>query len=241
MAAKGNRASQVIWVPLLNFDRFIDDPVLSSHIVDLNEYFVDVRNGTLPAVSYVVPSGASEHPPSSLDSGQRFVKTLIQELMRSPNWNSSAFLLLYDDWGGWYDHIRPPKVDLYGYGFRVPAILVSPYAKKGYIDSTTLDFTSVLKFIEENWGLRPLAERDSTANNFLTAFDFKQSPRKATFISSNRADPSQATQPQRSPALVIYGAYGVALALSIFAVSFAYIRSRRRKVTARIVLEEKQA
>jgi phospholipase C len=241
MAAKGNRASQVIWVPLLNFDRFIDDPVLSSHIVDLNEYFVDVRNGTLPAVSYVVPSGASEHPPSSLDSGQRFVKTLIQELMRSANWNSSAFLLLYDDWGGWYDHIRPPKVDLYGYGFRVPAILVSPYAKKGYIDSTTLDFTSVLKFIEENWGLRPLAERDSTANNFLTAFDFKQSPRKATFISSNRADPSQATQPQRSPALVIYGAYGVALALSIFAVSFAYIRSRRRKVTARIVLEEKQA
>ncbi len=97
----------MIWVPLLNFDRFIDDPKLSSHIVDLDQYYVDLTNGTLPSVAYIVPSGASEHPPSSLESGQKFVKTLIQELMRSSAWEKSAFMLTYDDWGGWYDHVAP--------------------------------------------------------------------------------------------------------------------------------------
>ena len=189
----GNRASQVIWVPLLNFDRFLDDPELSSHIVDLNQYYVDLRQGTLPAVAYIAPSGASEHPPGSLISGQRFVKSLIQELMRSSAWSSSAFLLSYDDWGGWYDHVAPPQVDQYGYGLRVPALLISPYAKQGYIDSTTLDFTSILKFIEENWGLEPLAERDAKANNFLSAFDFKQ-PAAPASICALRARECRSSQ-----------------------------------------------
>ena len=157
IGTSGNRASQVIWVPLLNFDRFIDDPTLSSHIVDLSQYFIDLDNGTLPAVSYIVPSGASEHPPSSLMSGQRFVKNILQELMRSTAWDSSAFMLAYDDWGGWYDHVTPIQVDKYGYGPRIPVLLISPYAKTGYIDHTVLDFTSMLKFIEQNWNIAPLA------------------------------------------------------------------------------------
>jgi phospholipase C len=229
----GNRASQVIWVPLLNYDRFIDDPTLSSHIVDIKEYYNDARNGTLPAVAFLVPSGASEHPPSSLDSGQRFVKSLITELMRSSQWESSAFLLVYDDWGGWYDHVRPPTVDLYGYGFRVPALLVSPYARKGYIDSNQLDFTSILKFIEDNWGVFPLADRDSRANSIASGFDFTKPPRKAEFISSIRNETSTA---KKAPALVIYGSYGVALSLALFSISYAFIRSRRRR--PRLVLEE---
>ncbi len=162
----GNRGSQVIWVPLLMMDRFIDNPELSKHIVDLSEYYTDLQNGTLPAVAFIAPSGPSEHPPSSLQSGQRFVRGLIQALMRSDAWTSSAFLVAYDDWGGWYDHVPPPRVDEYGYGFRVPAFLVSPYAKKGYIDNTQLDYTSVLKFIQENHGLQPLAARDAKANSF---------------------------------------------------------------------------
>ncbi|TAK56739.1 MAG: hypothetical protein EPO22_13215, partial [Dehalococcoidia bacterium] len=101
----GNRASQVIWVPPLNIDRFIDDPELNSHIVNLDEYYQDLKNGTLPAVAYISPSGASEHPPGSLASGQRFVQTLINALQRSSAWPSSAFLLTYDDWGGWFDHV----------------------------------------------------------------------------------------------------------------------------------------
>jgi phospholipase C len=222
----GNRASQVVWVPLLNFDRFLDDPNLSSHIVDLNQYYIDLRQGTLPAVAYVIPSGASEHPPQHPASGQRFVKTLIQELMRSNAWDSSAFILLYDDWGGWYDHVSPPQVDEYGYGFRVPALLVSPYARKGFIDNTELDFTSILKFIEENWNVAPLAERDTKANNFLTAFDFTQAPRRAEFLSLSR---ESAAVSQKSPTRIIYAVYGLGLLVPVMAVGFAFWRPRMKQ------------
>jgi len=224
----GNRASQVIWVPLLNIDRFLDDPKLASHIVDLSEYFVDLENGTLPAVAYIAPSGASEHPPGSIRSGQKFVKSLIQGLMRSSSWDKSAFLLLYDDWGGWYDHVVPPQVDANGYGMRVPGILVSPYARRGYIDSTELDFTSVPKFIEENWNLEPLAARDASANSFISAFDFSQPPRQSFFIPFDRVATVQTAEPRR---IVIYAAYGGALVLAgLMFLGVAFI-SKRRKIS----------
>jgi phospholipase C len=226
LESAGKRASQVIWAPLLNFDRFIDDPDLSSGIVDLSEYYVDLKNGTLPAVAFMVPSGASEHPPQYPASGQRFVKTLIQELMRSPYWESSAFLFTYDDWGGWYDHVLPPQVDDYGFGPRVPALLISPYAREGYIDSTVLDFTSVLKFIEKNWNLRPLAIRDAKANNFLGAFDFNQEPRNPIFLPSNR-DALQTTS--GTPTIIIFIAYGIALILAILAIGFALMSSKKQR------------
>jgi phospholipase C len=214
----GNRASQVLWVPLLTMDRFLDNPLLSKHIVDLSEYFVDLKNGTLPSVAYITPSGASEHPPGSLQSGQRFVKTLIQELMRSPYWDSSAFLWSYDDWGGWYDHVVPPQVDSIGYGFRVPALMVSAYARKGYIDSTQLDFSSDLKFIEQNWNIQPLAARDAQSNSILEAFDFKSPPRQATFISMDRTPPAPA---KSTPVWVIYTFYALAGLLSIVIIALA--------------------
>jgi phospholipase C len=208
----GNRASQVIWVPVLNIPRFLDDPKLASHIVDLNEYYEDLESGTLPAVAYIVPAGASEHPPGSIRSGQKFVRSLIQALMRSTAWDSSAFMVTYDDWGGWYDHVVPPQVDEHGYGMRVPAFMVSPYAKRGYIDSTILDFTSIPKFIEVNWDLEPMAERDANANTFMSAFDFTQPPREAAFIPFERVVPEQRVEPRR---IVIYLAYGGALILAI--------------------------
>jgi phospholipase C len=203
-------------------DRYLDDPRLNRHIVDLNEYYRDLQNGTLPAVSYIVPSGASEHPPGRIQSGQKFVKNLIQALMRSSAWDSSVFMLAYDDWGGWYDHVPPPAVDNYGYGFRVPALMVSPYARKGYIDSTQLDFTSILKFIEENWGLQPLADRDSQASNFLEAFDFNQSPRKAVFISPVRETVKAGPNRQN----VIYALYGGAMLFAVGTMVWAAMRRR---------------
>ncbi len=221
-----NRASQVIWVPLLNMDRYLDNPQLSSHIVDLNEYFRDLQNGTLPAVSYIVPSGASEHPPGRIQSGEKFVKNLIQALMRSSAWSTSVFMLSYDDWGGWYDHVPPPTVDAYGYGFRVPALMVSPYARKGYIDSKQLDFTSMLKFIEENWGLAPLTERDAKASNFLEAFDFSQPPRSPAFVSPVRV----ATAPASNRQNTIYALYGGALLLAVGAIILAGTNRRSRAV-----------
>jgi phospholipase C len=208
----GNRSSQVIWVPLLNIDRFLDDPALNSHIVDLNQYYDDLAAGSLPAVSFIVPSGPSEHPPSNVRSGERFVKSLVQALMQSPAWSSSAFVLTYDDWGGWYDHVVPPQVDQHGYGFRVPALLVSPYARRGVVDSTVLDFTSILRFIEDNWGLPSLSTRDAQANSIASGFDFASEPRPAAVIPFNRVDTSVPTAPERA---VIYLAYGGGLAVSI--------------------------
>jgi phospholipase C len=229
-ATQDNRESQVIWVPLLNFDRFLDDPALSSHIVDLSQYYTDLQQGNLPAVAYIVPSGASEHPPQAPSSGERHVKSLIQELMRSSAWNSSAFMLLYDDWGGWYDHVIPPQVDQGGYGPRVPGLLVSPYARKGYIDSTQLDFTSVLKFIETNWNVVPLQSRDANANNILSAFNFNMAPRQAEFLPESYG---VSAVPVKAPPIVVFSTYGLAILMTILAISFATNRTRRSSLHAK--------
>ena len=126
-------------------------------------------------------------------------------LIESQYWKSSAFIWTYDDWGGWYDHVKPPRVDKLGYGFRVPALLVSPYARRGHIDHTTLDFTSVLKFIEDNWNLKPLASRDANANSIAGAFDFSQTPRSPAIVAAVRGVKPPPT-PKRS---IIYPAYGI--------------------------------
>jgi phospholipase C len=226
----GDRGSQVVWVPLLNYARYLDDPEFFSHIVNLDEYFTDLQNGTLPAVSYIVPSGASEHPPGSILAGHRFVKALHVALMQRSAWDSSAFQWTYDDWGGWYDHVPPPVVDEYGYGFRVPSLLISAYAKRGYIDSTELDFTSVLKFIEENWDLEPLAVRDANAKSFMDAFDFSRPPREPRIVASTRGD-AIAKGPRR---LAIFASYGFALiAPPILILGALATPSLRRRKTRR--------
>jgi phospholipase C len=219
----GDRGSQIVWVPLLNYARFLDNPKLSSHIVDLSEYYKDLNNGTLPSVAYIAPAGSSEHPPGSIQAGERFVRTLINGLMRTDAWKSSAFMWTYDDWGGWYDHVKPPQVDKWGYGFRAPALLVSPYAKKGHIESATLDFTSMLKFIENNWGLEPLAERDRNAGDISGAFDFASPPREPEFVAATRAGPKE-KEPRRA---VIYIAYGFAVAIALLTVLGAIRKERR--------------
>ncbi len=179
--ASSAKSAQLVWAPLLDFSRFLDNPALASHIVDLSQYYTDLQNGTLPAVAYLAPSGLSEHPPGDITVGQSFGATTVTSLMRSSAWDSSLFVLSWDDWGGWYDHVAPPQVDGDGYGFRVPAIFVSPYARSGTIDSTTYDFTSVLRFIEDNWGLQPLTARDATANSIADALDFSRPPSAPVF------------------------------------------------------------
>jgi phospholipase C len=221
----GDRGSQIVWVPLLNYARYLDNPKLSSHIVDLSEYYKDLNNGTLPAVSYIAPAGSSEHPPGSIQAGERFVRTLINGLMRSSAWDSSAFMWTYDDWGGWYDHVKPPQVDKWGLGFRAPALLVSPYAKRGHIEHATLDFTSMLKFIENNWGVAPLAERDRNAADITGAFDFTKPPREPHFVQATRPGPKE-KEPRRT---VIYIAYGFAVAIAAITVLGAIRRERRPK------------
>ncbi|MEU4569482.1 alkaline phosphatase family protein [Micromonospora sp. NPDC023956] len=220
-----DRGAQVIWVPLLAYARYIDDPKLSSKIVDLDEYYEDAAKGELPAVAFVAPAGNSEHPPGNIRAGQTLVRSLLTQLMRSPAWESSAFFWSYDDWGGWYDHVTPPQVDKYGYGFRVPALMVSPYARRGHVESTTLDFASVLKFIQANWGLPALADRDRKAANFLGAFDFESPPRPAVLLDTERK-PAVVQRPRPEP---VYTSYAVAVALVGALVATAALRGRRSR------------
>jgi phospholipase C len=225
------KSAQLIWAPMLNFTRFIDDPKLASHIVDLQQYYTDLQNGTLPAVAYLAPSGLSEHPPGDITVGQSFGATTVTSLMRSSAWDSSVFALTWDDWGGWYDHVAPPQVDGDGYGFRVPAIFVSPYAKTGTIDNTTYDFTSILRFIEDNWSLQPLTARDATANSIANALDLTRTPADPVFPDQNYPAAATLDTHNRPLLLAIYAAI-VALAI-VGAILVTRPRRRRRAISKR--------
>jgi phospholipase C len=140
-----------IWNPLPRFT----DVRQTGHVGNIRPstaFFQEARLGTLPNVSWVVPNDRqSEHPPSSIASGQAWVTRLVDAVMTSPDWSSSAIFLAWDDWGGFYDHVVPPKVDANGYGLRVPGLVISPYARTGYVDHQVLSFDAYLKFIEDDF------------------------------------------------------------------------------------------
>lgn len=230
-ASRTTPTTQPVRVPLLNYPRFLDDPALRSHIVDLAQYYRDLDSGQLPAVSYIASNGPSERSARSIGSGQQLVTNLVGSLMVSSAWQSSAFLLSYDGSGGWFDHVRPPQVDAQGYGMRVPALLVSPYARPASVDSDVLDSTSVLAFIEQNWRLTPLASRDARATSIAGAFDFTGGPRPADV---RFGEPVVARAPITSVS-VVFWCYGLVLALVVGVVGYAALRSRRRP--ARVVPE----
>ena len=221
-----DRASQVERVPLLALSRYLDDRQLAAHIVDLSEYSTDLQQGTLPAVSYIVPAGGGAHTPSSVKAEEQLGGSLINALTRSSSWGSSMLLWTYDGWGGWYDSVAPPQVDAYGLGFRVPALLVSPFARKGFVDDTQLDYTSMVRFVTNNWGLAPLASRDSAAGTFDTAFDFANPGRAPVLLSTTRGSSPTKAEPRR---IIIFFAYGAALAAGIALVVGATVRSRRAR------------
>ena len=175
-----------LWNPLPGFKSVREDPSRMARLVDLKEYFQDLHQGTLPAVSWIVPTFEdSEHPPEPLApvaKGMWYVTGLLNALMGSPYWKDTVVFLAWDDYGGFYDHVPPPIVDAFGYGPRVPAIVISPYAKPGYISHFIYDFTSVLKFIEVRFGLPHLTARDGLANDMHDCFDFNQEPNAAADV-----------------------------------------------------------
>jgi phospholipase C len=164
-----------------------------GNVQTLSHFFADAASGRLPAVSWVVPNAVtSEHPPALVSAGQSYVTGLINALMRSPDWTSTAIFLAWDDWGGFYDHVAPPRVDQNGYGIRVPALVISPYAKKGFIDHQPLSFDAYLKFIEDDFlggqrldpktdgrpDPRPGVREDAPIlGNLARDFNFTQQPR----------------------------------------------------------------
>jgi len=146
-----NSQTPGIWNPLPYFDTVRNDGQLAS-IQPIEVFLRQARSGTLPAVAWIAPSGeVSEHPPAPISAGQAFVTSLIDAVMEGPDWNDCAIFLTWDDWGGFYDHVAPPTIDKNGYGLRVPGLVISPYAKSGYVDHQTLSFDAYLKFIEDDF------------------------------------------------------------------------------------------
>jgi phospholipase C len=130
-------------------------------------------------MTWVTPKfEVSEHPEYSFCEGENWTTEVINAIMRSPMWKDTAIFLVWDDYGGFYDHVPPPQVDGFGFGIRVPLLVISPYAREGYVDHTLGEFSSVLRFVEDNWGLTQLTHRDRDAFNLSGAFDFTQEPRR---------------------------------------------------------------
>lgn len=140
----------------------------------------DVSNGALPAVSWVSPSDPnSDHAGfGTKDTGPAWVASVVNAIGNSKYWNSTAIVVVWEDWGGWYDHVPPPQLDYAGLGIRVPMIVVSPYAKTGYVAHTQYEFGSIVRFVEDTWSLGRLGTTDTRATGIDDAFDFTQQPRK---------------------------------------------------------------
>ncbi len=159
------------------------DNVRAGHIRDSEDFLADVRTGRLPHVSFVKATGAhDEHPSDSTPrSGEDWVMTLLKAVGESPVWNRTAVIVTYDEGGGFWDHIAPPRPDAYGCGTRIPALLISAWARRGYVDHRVADTTSVLAFIESRFGLKALSKRDGEAYNMLDGLDFNGKARAASF------------------------------------------------------------
>jgi acid phosphatase len=150
----------------------------SPHLQDDNKYYHDLHAGTLPQVSFIKPVGVyNDHPGySALAEGQSKLQSYIAALCKSKYWKDTALIITYDENGGRWDHVTPPKVDEWGLGTRVPAIIVSPYSRAGKVDSTQYETVSILAFIEKLFRLPSLNARDAHASPLLNAFDFTQAP-----------------------------------------------------------------
>ena len=185
-----------------------------SHVVNISQYFTDATNGNLPQVSFVEsqPFGkvnveSDEHPPANVQVGEKLVHDVMQALVQSPNWPGSAMFLTYDEHGGFYDHVAPPAAvkpdniapmlqagDTPGafdrLGIRVPAMVISPYAKSHFVSHTVYDHTSILKFIETRFALPTLTNRDAAANDMEGMFDFTTVGHAHPLLPSAPVDPN---------------------------------------------------
>jgi phospholipase C len=143
--------------------------------------FSDIKNGALPSVSWVMPTLAdSDHPASGCNHGPEWVTSVVNAIGASKYWNDTAIVLVWDDWGGWYDNVSPAQVSYTGLGFRVPMIVISPFAKPGSVSHTDYNFGSILKFIEQTFGLGSLGTTDASANSIGDIFNFTQPPIRYT-------------------------------------------------------------
>jgi phospholipase C len=213
------------WSALDAINHIRNTSLWTNRVVDTNQFIVDALSGNLPSVSWIVPAdNDSDHPPKSSCAGENWTVNQLNAVMQGPDWDSTAVVLVWDDFGGFYDHVPPPQFDQFGLGLRVPMLIISPYAKPGYISHTTYEFASFLKLVEERFGLAPLGDRDAAANDMLDSFDFSQPAQSPLVLSTRHCPVVSPTQykfpPQRvgttSPAqLTTFGNWtNAAIALS---------------------------
>jgi phospholipase C len=197
------------WNPLPRFTTVRENDQLDN-IQDYRHFLDAAREGELPAVSWLKPAvGNSEHTPYDITVGQAWMTKMVNAVMESPNWESSAIFITRDEWGGFYDHVAPPIVDDVGYGFRIPALTISPYAKRGYIDKQTLSLDAYLKFIEDRFldgqrldpkttgrpDSRPVVREElEVLGDLRNVFDFEQEPREPVILEEN-PPPGPASEP----------------------------------------------
>jgi phospholipase C len=199
---KQNARTPGIWNPLPRFTTVRQDQQLRN-IQSTDRFLAAAKAGTLPAVSWVTPDQAhSEHPPARLSAGQAYVTSLVNAVMSGPDWASTAIFVSWDDWGGFADHVTPPRVDQNGYGLRVPGLVISPYAKAGYVDHQTLSHDAYAKLIEDLFlgGARldpktdgrpdprpDVREADPRLGDLRNDFDFSQPPRPPMLLPQHPA------------------------------------------------------
>jgi len=166
-----------------------------TNVVNIDQFDSDALSGNLPQVSWLVTGVGCEHPAGGTCLGENWTVDKINAIMQGPTdqWNSTVIFVAWDEFGGFYDHVPPPSIDRFGLGLRVPMIIISPYAIPGHVSHTTYEFSSVLKFIEENFGLPPLTQRDAQANDMMDSFDFQQNPLPPLYLSPRACPVTSAT------------------------------------------------
>jgi phospholipase C len=168
--------------------RHVHDGPMWDNVKPPTQFAADVDGGKMPAVSWLVPPKQdSEHPGGpSVCTGENWTVQQINTVMRSQYWHSTVVVVVWDDFGGFYDHVAPPHLDLYGLGPRVPALIISPWSRPGIVDHTLYEFSSIDRLIEDVFDLAPLTSRDAGADPLSGAFDFGARPQDAPFLRQPR-------------------------------------------------------
>jgi phospholipase C len=163
--------------PFIYYAKYADGTqAKKDHLKDETDFIAAAKAGTLPAVSFIKPLGTyNEHPGySDVTLGENHALELVNDVLNGPNGKDAVIIITYDEHGGFWDHVNPPAIDKkWGPGLRVPALIISPFAKQGVVDHTQYETVSILSFIEKRWGLTPLADRDKNANPLSNAFNFQ--------------------------------------------------------------------
>ncbi|PVD49604.1 acid phosphatase [Terrimonas sp.] len=161
--------------PFLYFAGYAEGTEGRKHMRDQNDFLKAANEGTLPSVCFVKPGGGNDEHPGGADvySSEQLAVKLINAVLEGPNAKDALVILTYDEFGGFFDHVAPPVIDRWGPGSRIPAIVIGPFAKKGFVDHTQYETVSILSFIEHRWGIAPLADRDKNANPFMNTLIFK--------------------------------------------------------------------